>query len=127
MTLAELNKYRNALEARQSETGDRNRSRGTLAIEPTADEMDQTQGAQARDLAIGAFDRSAKLLHDIQPALGRIHAGSYGVCLDCECDISQRRLAAVPWASSCIVCQEKADRGADNPFRVAERSFDRAA
>ncbi len=119
LTPSELNKYRTVLYDKRAETSDGNRSRGTVAIEPTADEMDRTQGAQERDLAIGAFDRSAKLLHDLQSALGRIQTSTFIIRVNCECDISQRRLAAAPWASSCIVCQEEAHSRVSEPLRHA--------
>jgi DnaK suppressor protein len=32
------------------------------------------------------------------------------VCLHCEEDISPKRMAAVPWTTFCIQCQEIADR-----------------
>ena len=36
--------------------------------------------------------------------------GSFGICIECESEISAKRLAAVPWAPRCIQCQEAADR-----------------
>ena len=44
-----------------------------------------------------------------EPALIRIEAESYGVCLHCDEDISVKRLNAVPWAPYCITCQEQYD------------------
>jgi len=84
MTQPDLSEYLTSLQSKRAEIGDENRIRGTIAIESTADAMDQTQGAQERDLAIGAFDRNAKVLRDLQSALGRIQAGTFGMCLDCE-------------------------------------------
>ena len=127
MTQLELNKYRIALQTKCIQLEDGNRRRGTLSIEPTADAMDQTQGAQDRDLAIGGFDRGAKLLRDVRAALGRIAAGDFGICVDCELEISPRRLAAVPWAASRIVCQEAADSGNREALRVHEETFEEAA
>ena len=124
---SELNRYRAILHNKRSEIRDGNRSRGTLELQPTADEMDQIQEAQERDLAIGAFDRSAKLLHDVKSALSRIRTGKFGICVDCECDISMRRLGALPWASTCIVCQEEADSRTGEPLRVTEIAFEQAA
>ena len=40
-------------------------------------------------------------------ALERLGAGDYGVCVDCETRIPDRRLQAVPWASRCVACQER--------------------
>ncbi len=36
-------------------------------------------------------------------------AENYGVCIDCERLIPQKRLKAVPWADRCLLCQEEAD------------------
>jgi DnaK suppressor protein len=127
VTQLELNKYRIALQAKCTELEDGNRMRSTLSIEPTADAMDQTQGAQDRDLAIGGFDRGAKMLRDVRAALGRIAAGNFGICVDCEVEISPRRLAAVPWAASCIACQEAADSGSSESLRMPEESLEEAA
>ncbi len=107
MTITEVNLHRIALQNKRAELT--YRCRRVLIVESNADEMDQTQGAQQRDLAIGGFDREAKLLHDVRSALDRIEAGTYGTCIDCENEISRKRLKAVPWAAACIVCQEAAD------------------
>jgi DnaK suppressor protein len=109
MTQIELDRYRARLQDKLAELTNGSRGRGVLAAEPTADEMDQTQGVQERDMAVGGFNRDAKLLSDLRSALNRIQRGTFGTCVDCECDISPKRLAAVPWAESCIVCQEAAE------------------
>lgn len=48
-------------------------------------------------------------LRELRSALDRIDAGTFGLCLDCEEEISRNRLAAAPWAPYCIGCQEMAD------------------
>jgi len=45
-------------------------------------------------------------LRNIDDALGRIHKGEYGVCIDCGEPISERRLESFPYAARCIICQE---------------------
>jgi DnaK suppressor protein len=55
-------------------------------------------------------DRDSALLREVQAALLRAQDGTFGTCIDCESPISPKRLAAVPWASRCIRCQESADR-----------------
>jgi DnaK suppressor protein len=49
-------------------------------------------------------------LRNVRAALDRIDEKSFGVCLHCEEDSSPKRLAAVPWARFCILCQDLADR-----------------
>jgi DnaK suppressor protein len=109
MTKIELSGLRHVLEKRRAELEDGNRSRGALVIENSPDELDRIQHGQERDLAIDILDRNSKRLREVRAALGRIEAGNFGICLDCEEAISMKRLQAVPWTTSCIVCQEAAD------------------
>lgn len=85
------------------------RQRDGIAIERSADQMDEIQYASERDLAIGNVDRESTLLRNVKAALRRIHDGSFGTCIECELPIGPKRLAAVPWAPRCIHCQEAAD------------------
>ena len=110
MTNAELKVFRKILEARQAELEGRNRSRGALEIETSPDELDRIQDSQERELAIGALDRNSTLLREVGVALVRMDTGGFGVCADCEENIHPKRLAAVPWASCCVGCQEAKDR-----------------
>jgi DnaK suppressor protein len=88
------------------------RRRDGIEIEKSADQMDEIQYASERDLAIRNVDRESVMLRSVKAALRRIQDGSFGTCIDCESAISPKRLAAVPWASRCIKCQEAADRDA---------------
>jgi DnaK suppressor protein len=67
---------------------------------------------------MGVADRESVLLRQVQTALARVENGGFGVCLSCENGIGMNRLAAVPWAMFCIVCQEDADR-------LLSKAFDR--
>jgi DnaK suppressor protein len=98
------------LERKQAELVGGLRHRDGIAIEKSADQMDEIQYATERDLAIRNVDRDSTLLREVKAALQRIHDGSFGICVDCEEAISPKRLAAVPWALRCIKCQEVADR-----------------
>ena len=42
----------------------------------------------------------------IDDALKRIDKGEYGICVDCDQNISNLRLETFPYAARCIVCQE---------------------
>jgi DnaK suppressor protein len=110
MTKTELNKYKTLLEAKQAELAGGLRNREGIAIEKTADALDEVQLAGERELAIRNLDRESNLLRNVRAALSRIADGSYGTCLHCEEDISPKRLNAVPWTAYCIKCQEAADR-----------------
>jgi len=110
MTKTELNKYKALLEARQAELAGGLRNREGIAIEKTADALDEVQLAGERELAIRNLDRESNMLRNVRLALARMAGGSYGTCLHCEEDISPKRLNAVPWTAYCIKCQEAADR-----------------
>src|ERR1700724_4131961 len=106
MTKTELNKFREALEAKQTELAQFVRNRDGIAIEKSPDALDEVQNAAERELAIRNLDRESNMLRNVRGALHRIDEGTYGVCSHCEEDISPKRLNAVPWAAYCIQCQE---------------------
>jgi DnaK suppressor protein len=110
MNKNELTTFEKTLRTRQSELSDVRHNREALTIEPTADEFDRIQFAQERDFAMGTINRESTRMREIRAALQRIANGSFGICLNCEEEISQKRLAAVPWTPLCIGCQEAADR-----------------
>jgi DnaK suppressor protein len=110
MTKSELNKYRTVLETKQADLVRMIRNRDGIAIEKSADALDEVQYATERELAIRSLDRDSNLLRNVRAALERIEEGSFGVCLHCNENISPKRLAAVPSTAFCIVCQELADR-----------------
>jgi DnaK suppressor protein len=84
--------------------------REAIAIEQSPDQLDEIQTASDRDLAISEIDRRPKQLRDVRVALRRIGDGKFGICEQCDEDIAPKRLAAIPWASLCIVCQEAEER-----------------
>jgi DnaK suppressor protein len=108
MTKIELNGFRRALENKLTEVGSGNRE--ALTIETTSDELDRVQNANDRDYAMGNLERTSSRLGEVRDALRRIGSGTFGICAGCEASINLKRLAAVPWTSYCIVCQEGADR-----------------
>ena len=50
-------------------------------------------------------------LEQIEHALDRIRARTYGTCEDCGGVIAKKRLEAIPFASMCIRCAEKMEQG----------------
>jgi DnaK suppressor protein len=105
-----VNGFQAVLERQEAELVQVLRRRDGIAIEKSADQMDEIQLATERDLAIRNVDRESGLLRDVKDALRRIHDGEFGTCMECESAISSKRLAAVPWAARCIQCQEATDR-----------------
>ena len=105
------------MDARVAELQRASCRRDAIVIEQSPDQLDETQRASERDLAICTIDRTSNELRKARAALRRIHEGTFGVCEECEEDIHPKRLAAVPWASLCIVCQEELD-GKSEKMRI---------
>lgn len=110
MTTKELTHFRTNLEVRQAELEALLRNREVIAVNLNSDLLDQIQNAQEREMAIGNLERASARLSEVRTAVQRIEHGAYGICLDCEEEISLRRLNAVPWTASCLACREAADR-----------------
>jgi len=116
MTKNELDAFRKALEGRQTELGRGGGNREDLAIETSPDVLDRIQHTTELDYAIGNLERNTLGLSEVREALLRIDSGVFGICASCEEQIKPKRLAAVPWASLCIACQNAADRGQSTPW-----------
>jgi DnaK suppressor protein len=118
MTKNELNSFRRVLSNRELELGNSNNLREGLAIGASSDELDRTQDASDRDSAMSSLERHSDRLRAVRRALGRIENGTFGICGGCEEDINPKRLAAIPWAALCLVCQEAADCEQTEPALV---------
>ena len=127
MTENELNGFRAVLTARVAELERFTRLREGITVERSADQLDEIQAASQRALAVCNLDREFNQLRDARAALRRIEEGSFGICQECDQGIHPKRLAAVPWATFCIRCQEGVD-GNFEEIQAPSRDFlDRAA
>ena len=116
----ELKRFHAVLSAKHSELEKVTRNREGLTIETSPDELDRIQHATEREIAIGHLARNFSLLQDVRAALRRLDMNTFGTCLECEGEISPKRLGAVPWTSLCIACQTAADSTSKNPWNAAE-------
>ena len=64
-----------------------------------------------REIGSTLEEHDARLLVAIDAALQRIEAGTYGKCVNCGAQIPEERLEAMPWATLCIDCKRKEERG----------------
>src|SRR5580700_8634858 len=116
MTRTELDNFRGILTAKQAELARATGKRDGIVIERTADAVDEVQLAAERELTTRGLERESRLLRNVRAALDRIGEGTYGACLECDEEISPKRLRAVPWAAFCITCQELADQDSQRRF-----------
>ena len=111
----ELEKYRRLLEQKKAELSDelakaRNAEEETTE-ESTQDIADKAVSSYTREFLYSLTDGERTVLLRIDEALNRIDDGTYGFCLNCGTQMSDKRLAAVPWAPHCVDCQELAEKG----------------
>lgn len=70
---------------------------------------DTASATYERGLDAGLEEGALQTLEEVEAALARIDAGSYGVCEACGEPIGADRLSAIPWARLCIADQRRAE------------------
>ncbi len=81
-------------------------SRADMAAEHDVRSFDdRAQAISVRNEEFAMNEHETAELGDIDAALERIEAGSYGQCIDCGVAIPPARLDAYPTAKRCIDCQ----------------------
>jgi len=63
-----------------------------------------------RNFELRIRDRERKLIAKMREAIQRIDDGTYGICVLCGCDISEKRLIARPVTTQCIECKTKQEK-----------------
>lgn len=90
------------------------------------DEGTDTVASHPADDASEMFDREKNLtvlntlqisIRDLDTALGKVDAGTYGECENCGKPIGEKRHGAMPSAVYCIECQSTLERTGRLPAR----------
>jgi len=115
MTDAQTKRFWDVLKANEAAIERALWRRDGIDVQRSADPSDEAQFALDRELRIRALESESSVLFAIRDALRRMAEGDYGVCQDCDGEISEKRLAAVPWAQYCIRCQEQIDYRRERP------------
>lgn len=112
------------LEDRRREIQEKLRSlRETLPAEAAdvRDIEEQSVDDFVSEVDFALMEMKSETLRQIDEALHRLEAGGYGVCAECDAEIGEARLKAVPFAQMCRDCQEAQEE------RVHEEERARAA
>jgi RNA polymerase-binding protein DksA len=84
--------------------------------DPDADEVafvddagfsDRSHSTEERSRLISLVRALRSNLRDVDLALRKMDAGTYGTCERCGKPIAPERLEALPWAMLCIGCKQK--------------------
>ena len=87
-------------------------SRADMAAEHDVRSFDdRAQAISERNDEFAINEHETAELGDLEAALERMDAGTYGQCTDCGVTIPPARLNAYPTAKRCIVCQTRREQG----------------
>jgi len=92
-----------------------------LRDDQPADPLDMAGNTSSLELmtALGNHERAE--LEEIDSALEKMDQGAYGQCEDCEEQIAQARLEAIPTARLCVGCKSKQERNPQTPYERPRR------
>jgi DnaK suppressor protein len=76
---------------------------GDIQFDEESGEGDTLNVERERDLALSAQARAA--VDEIDRALAKMDAGTYGICERCGHPIPKARLKALPYAALCVACK----------------------
>ena len=77
----------------------------------TPDPVDLAVRNYSKNVMLAVSENESRQLTLIDQALLRIEDDEYGICQNCEKEISAKRLAALPWVRYCLNCQELVEQG----------------
>jgi DnaK suppressor protein len=71
------------------------------------DVLEHSDADRSGDIEFALLQMRAETLKRIDEALVRLAAGKYGSCFECEGEISEPRLRALPFAVRCQACEKR--------------------
>jgi len=60
-----------------------------------------------QEFTLGLLENQEQVLGEIDAALDRVRAGTFGRCEECQTVIPKTRLQALPYARYCVACARK--------------------
>lgn len=106
--------------------------RGT-GLRPVLDEAEHSEADVQGDIDFALIQMNAETLVRIDAALARLASDTYGRCAECDKDISDGRLRALPFAVRCTACEQLREQDdarlrrlgqrGDGPFLFAEKTL----
>ena len=76
-------------------------------LEAAMDSGDQALFDLEREMGISLQEMRNRERQMIEEALSSLAEGTYGRCAECDAEISEKRLQALPFARHCIECQSR--------------------
>jgi DnaK suppressor protein len=114
MKKTELKRFKKILEDKReallANAQNMNLENMTLDTNDLPDEMDLASSEGLQSFQFRLRGREKTFLEKIDRALQKIEAGEFGICEECNEEISVKRLEARPETSLCIRCKEDQER-----------------
>ena len=88
---------------------------------PVVHDAEHVEADIQDELELALIQMRAETLVRIDEALVRLDAGEYGLCAECDREISEPRLRALPFAVRCTACEELREQSDARERRVAGR------
>jgi DnaK suppressor protein len=107
--------------ALQNEVQSRIRDNRTDRPKEVRDELEHSDAGMQGDIELSLLQMRADMLSRIEEALLRLDAGKYGSCFECDSEISERRLRALPFAVRCQECEGRREQAQGSARRLAQR------
>jgi DnaK suppressor protein len=85
------------------------------------DDLDASDAEIQGDIESALLQMRAETLARINEALFLLDAGEYGSCVECEREISERRLRSLPFAVRCQACEERREAEQRHARQLAQR------
>jgi DnaK suppressor protein len=123
VTKTDLATFRELLRARQIELSGKSLSLERIAIERSADELDEAEYKSLREMAIAGLNRESAMRRSIELALRRITDRSFGVCVHCGEEVKRRRLEACPGPHSASAVRKRPIAAKRVFSKVSSRRF----
>ena len=79
------------------------------------DRGDESVADLLADVNLAVIDHHIEEIREVEAAILRISAGTFGLCVDCGDEIALERLTAYPSASRCLRCQSLRERDYAQP------------
>lgn len=82
--------------------------------------LDETEHAEVdiqEHIEVALIQMKGDTLQRVREALVRLEAGEYGFCAECDAEIAEKRLQALPFAVRCTACEEAYEQRAAHERR----------
>lgn len=90
-------------------------------LKEVGDDLEHTDSDSQGEIELSLLQMRAETLVRLDEAIRRLDAGKYGACFECDGEIAERRLRALPFAVRCQACEGRREEEQGRARQVAQR------